>query len=98
MKKDLPAAVSQIASFMGADLPSDVIAKIAALTEFDAMKKDNTANYTEIKEGIRPGGTEFMRKGVVGDWKNFLTPEQSAQIDAICEEKLKGTGLEFDYE
>ena len=43
MKKDLPAAVSQVASFIGADISSDVIAKIAALTDFNTMKKDNTA-------------------------------------------------------
>ena len=26
-----------------------------------------------------------MHKGEVGDWMNYLTPEQSAQIDKMCE-------------
>ncbi len=87
MKKDLPQAVSKIASFMEIDLPGEIITKIAELTTFDAMKGDNTANLTWLKT-FQDG--KFMRKGVVGDWKNFLSAEQSAQIDRLCAEKLKG--------
>ena len=46
MKKDLSAAVSQVASFIGADISNDVIGKIADMTSFDKMKSDNTANYS----------------------------------------------------
>ena len=93
MKKDLPAAVSQVASFMGADISSDVIAKIATLTDFKSMKKESTAHRSVFtKSG------NFFRKGIVGDWKNHLSPEQSAEIDAICAQRLEGTGLEFDYQ
>ena len=93
MKKDLPAAVSQVASFMGADISSDVIAKIATLTDFKSMKKESTAHRSVFtKSG------NFFRKGMVGDWKNHLSPEQSAEIDAICAQRLEGTGLEFDYQ
>ena len=98
MKKDLTAAVSQVASFIGADLSSEVIAKIAALTDFNTMKDDDTTNHSDAKPILRPDSTDFMRKGEVGDWKNYLSPEQSAEMDAICAQKLVGTGLEFKYE
>ena len=99
MKKDLPVAVSQVASFIGADISSDVIGKIAVLTDFEYMKNDDTANMSELKPYLRPDrSTEFMRKGEVGDWKNYLSPEQSAEMDAICAQRLEGTGLEFQYE
>ncbi len=39
-----------------------------------------------------------MRKGIVGDWKNFLSAEQSTEMDAICAARLKDTGLVFEYE
>ncbi len=97
MKRDLQGAVSLIASFLGADLSSDVIAKIADLTSFEKMQKDSTVNYYWLDSG-RKGATKFLRKGVVGDWKHFLTAEQSTEMDAICAERLKGTGLEFQYE
>ena len=84
---------------MGADVSSDVIAKIAALTDFEYMKNDDTVNQSELKPFLRPDcSIEFMRKGEVSDWKNCLSPEQSAEMDAICAQKLKGTGLEFQYE
>ena len=95
MKRDLPAAVSQVASFIGADISSDVIAKIAALTDFEAMKKDATVKKNIPKQ---PGGTDFYRKGKVGDWKNLLSPEQSAEVDTICAKKFEGTGLQFGFE
>ena len=36
--------------------------------------------------------------GQVGDWKNHFTDAQSKALDDIYEEKLRGTGLEFDFE
>ena len=82
MKKDLPLAVSKIAAFMEIDLSDETITKIAELTTFDAMKKDDTANLSQAKRfHDENGGNKFMRKGVVGDWKNYLSAEQSAEID-----------------
>jgi hypothetical protein len=95
MKRDLPGAVSQIASFLEADLSSDVIDKIADLTTFEKMKNDNSANLSWLRLRKKKGD-EFMRKGIVGDWKNFFTAEQSAEMDSICAEKLNG--FEFRYE
>jgi hypothetical protein len=37
----------------------------------------------------------FFRKGKVGDWKNYLTEEMAKKLDAVIEEKLKGSGLTF---
>ena len=98
MKRDLHGAVSQIAAFLEAKLTSDTIKKIAEATRFEQMKDDDTANYSWSKFRQKEGAPKFMRKGVVGDWKNFLSAEQSAEMDAICAERLKGTGLEFKYE
>ncbi len=98
MKKDLAQAISRIAAFMEVKLSDDVITKIADLTSFEKMAKDSTANFSWSDHWQKENVPVFMRKGIVGDWKNFLTAEQSAQIDAICAEKLKGPGLIFDYE
>ncbi|XP_072042744.1 sulfotransferase 1C2-like [Amphiura filiformis] len=38
----------------------------------------------------------FMRKGKVGDWRNHFTVAQNQAMDALIEDKLKGTGLKFE--
>ena len=38
---------------------------------------------------------KFIRKGIVGDSKNYFTPEMDAEWDPWIESQLKGTGLTF---
>ena len=106
MKKDLPSAVATIAKFIGCNLTQEMIEDIATKSGFENVKKKAVERAAEA-EGVegtpashhdivsKPG---FYRKGVIGDWKNYFTPEQSAQFDAIYAERMKGTGLEFDFE
>ena len=95
MKKDLPSAVARIARFIGVDISDEIISKIAEKTSFSAMKSNDTANYSWSQTS---GKADFMRKGEVGDWVNYFTPEQSAEMDRVCSERLQGTGLEFIFE
>ncbi|KAG5599649.1 hypothetical protein H5410_031019 [Solanum commersonii] len=39
--------------------------------------------------------SSFFKKGVVGDWKNHLTPKMEEQLDKITRLKLQGSGLEL---
>ena len=41
-------------------------------------------------------GPKLLRKGVVGDWENYFTPEQSERFDKELLAKLDGTGLVFE--
>ena len=65
------------------------------------MKNDATVNLSwlgpkQFKD--EEGKATFIRKGVIGDWKNHFTAEQSARIEAVCAERFKDTGIEFEYE
>jgi len=40
----------------------------------------------------------ILRKGVVGDWKNYFTPEMNERFEKEVLANLKGTGLEFEFE
>ena len=96
MKRNPRTAVTSIASFLGYSLTDEVIDKIVIDTSFDKMKDNKTANKDYGKE-VLLGQGQFMRKGVIGDWRNVFTPEQSAMMDALVEEKFAGSGLVFDY-
>lgn len=61
------------------------------LSSFQAMKAANPVKWSGTRaEGAQP----FIRRGAVGDWKNYLTPEQSRRIDEKLSRKLDGTGAE----
>ena len=58
------------------------------------MKKERNVNYTWI-----PGFKgNFIRKGQVGDWKNYFTEEQNKRFDSLYAEKTAGSGLELEFD
>ncbi|XP_019640048.1 PREDICTED: sulfotransferase family cytosolic 1B member 1-like [Branchiostoma belcheri] len=91
MKKDVASEVKKIAKFLEADLDAATIARIAEKCTFEGMKSTlDNSRYS--------GRRVNARKGVVGDWKNYFTDEQNQAFDAQYDEKLKGTGLDFEFE
>ena len=97
MKKDLPSAVSTIAKFIGQDISKELVEEIAHKTTFENMKKDSSANYEQLQKFKAPTRMDFMWKGVVGDWKNYFTPEQAARMDAVYNKRMKGTGINQQF-
>ncbi|PPD66526.1 hypothetical protein GOBAR_DD36602 [Gossypium barbadense] len=47
------------------------------------------------KRGRVIENSAYFRKGVVGDWRNYLSDEMGKKIDVIMEEKLMGPGFTF---
>ena len=97
MKMDLPQTVKTIADFLGYRLSPETISTIAEQTTFKAMKKNPAGNGDYYDEYRREKSSPFMRKGVVGDWRNYFTAEQSARMDEECAKRFSGSGLKFDY-
>ena len=83
-----------IANFINKPLSDDLISRIAEQCTFSGMKK-NAASYSIP---TKDGESSMLRKGVVGDWKNYFTPELNERFENEVLAKLKGTGLEFDFE
>ena len=88
-----PGVVQKIAKFIGRELPLEIVERIVKQTSFNVMKKDETVNYSWIN-GIKG---DFIRKGEVGDWKNYFTEEQNKRFDSLYAEKMAGSGLEFEF-
>ena len=38
-----------------------------------------------------------MRKGAIGDWKTQFSTEDSQRLDKLYQDRLSGTGLEFNF-
>ncbi|XP_019624425.1 PREDICTED: sulfotransferase 1C2-like [Branchiostoma belcheri] len=100
MKRDLRGHVVKIANFLGKTLSDQRIDEVVANCTFSAMKENPATNVTKNPIFKQRGAKdfEFMRKGEVGDWKNWLSPEQNETLDAIYREKMKGVDLTFEFE
>ncbi|XP_071491198.1 sulfotransferase 1A1-like [Diadema antillarum] len=106
MKKDHRGAVEQVASFMGKSFSDDVIDRIVEASTFSAMKNSKSANPDSVIVTYAPAtdenpiksGLSFMRKGAIGDWKNYFTVNQNRRFDELYAKEMAGTGLEFQFE
>ena len=90
----MPSYVRRIAEFLNHPLSDEIINRIAEQCTFQGMKKNEISYKIMDEEQSSP----LLRKGVVGGWKNYFTPELNERFEKEVMEKLKGTGLEFDFE
>lgn len=106
MKKDLPSTIYQCAEFLGVNdkLNDEEVSRMCDHLNFDKMQRNQAVNLEPI---YNPDGgdsddgkhsAKFIRKGQIGDWKNYMTNEMSERFDEWIESHSFGTGLEFAYE
>ncbi|XP_072044653.1 LOW QUALITY PROTEIN: sulfotransferase 1C4-like [Amphiura filiformis] len=99
MKKDHKAAVTQICEFLGYNHSEEMLDTITEHSSFSSMKKNPMTNPDSLfpRKRLPEEDISFMRKGKVGDWRNYFTDEQNNALDETYKEKLEGTGLQFDF-
>ncbi|XP_060137564.1 sulfotransferase 1B1-like [Zootoca vivipara] len=96
MKEDLAREVRRVKDFLEVELSEDALQKIVHHASFQTMKKNPMTNYETVPNVIfdKTKGN-FMRKGEVGDWKNYFTVAQWEEFDADYRRKMEGTTLRF---
>ncbi len=97
LKKDLQKEVGTISHFLKYSLSVTEQQEVAAACTFEAMKKNQIGAIEKHKAQTMKKNKSFYRKGVVGDWKNYFSPEQTKAFDHWCKTNLKGTGLSFIF-
>ncbi|GMR55891.1 hypothetical protein PMAYCL1PPCAC_26086, partial [Pristionchus mayeri] len=80
LKVDLAKEVKKIEEFIGVPLTSEERDNVIEHCSFQAMKANTMANRSGHSSLDHTRG-EFLRKGVVGDWKNHFTVAQSEAFD-----------------
>ncbi|XP_027126402.1 cytosolic sulfotransferase 7-like isoform X1 [Coffea arabica] len=96
MKMNPRGEVTKLASFLGRPfINDDEVDRIISRCSLERLK-----GMQVNKEGRADSGlpkSSFFRRGVVGDWKNHLTPEMKERLDEIARKKFQGAGLDIYY-
>ncbi|KAL0103128.1 hypothetical protein PUN28_017452 [Cardiocondyla obscurior] len=100
MKKDQEAAIKKTAKFLEKNVTNEQIIGLCEHLKFSKMVVNPSVNMQLIinsQEGtLKDPNTNFIRKGIVGDWTNFMSKELSHRFDKWIEENVSGTNLKFD--
>uniref|UniRef100_A0A915EK20 Sulfotransferase domain-containing protein n=1 Tax=Ditylenchus dipsaci TaxID=166011 RepID=A0A915EK20_9BILA len=72
------------------------MAKVLQHCTFDSMKDNKMANrdFWLFDQTV----SKFMRKGQIGDWKNYFSIAQAQVFDELYEKRMLGTGLNFRFD
>jgi hypothetical protein len=88
MKKDIRSVINRVATFLGIEINKKLLERTVVVSSIDYLK------MTGYNEKIIPAHTaasfKFIRKGIVGDWRTVLTPEQNRLMNQRFREKSKG--------
>jgi hypothetical protein len=97
LREDLATQIRRMSAFLHSTLSPQAVAAIAAHCSFQNMSADPFTN----REGdpiMDFSIARFLRKGVVGDWKNYFTERQNERVDAEFERKVKSGHPPFAVE
>ncbi|KAK6622471.1 hypothetical protein RUM43_012828 [Polyplax serrata] len=101
MKKDQVGAIRKAAEFLNKNLTEEDVQKLADHLSFNKMRQNPAVNLEPLlaktagPEFLKNSELRFIRKGEIGDHKNFMSDELIERFDKWTAENLEGTGLSF---
>ncbi|XP_062298485.1 sulfotransferase 2B1-like [Scomber scombrus] len=99
MITDLKESVARMSQFLEKSLDAQVIEKIADRCVFKNMKQNKMSNYSQVPRGFMDQTkSEFLRKGIAGDWKNQLTVAEVKHFDAVYKDRMKDFKYKFPWD
>ncbi|XP_046548124.1 sulfotransferase 1B1-like [Haliotis rubra] len=84
MKQNPLEEIRKLAVFLGVHADDSLYSAVAEKCSFKNMKDDKKPYDPKFN-----GQLIVYRKGQVGDWQNWLTPEQNEMFDKLYQEKMK---------
>ncbi|KAF2888820.1 hypothetical protein ILUMI_17353 [Ignelater luminosus] len=102
MKTNLPSVIRQVAKFLEKDLTDEQIELLTKHLSFESMKNNPSVNFETYLERLRRSNFvvkdgSFIRTGVVGKYKEELSPEIVKKLDEWIKKNVTGTSFEQEY-
>ncbi len=99
LKADLPAAVDDVAGFMGVALTPEERAAVLARCSFAYMREHRSRFSAPPFPLAKPDQfPALIRRGAQGRSDELLSAAQQRQIDALARERLQALGCDFPYD
>ncbi|GIY12021.1 sulfotransferase 1C4 [Caerostris darwini] len=98
--KDIHGSIRKISRFLNKDLTEKEICDIADHCSFSNMSQNPNVNYQHWDDlGIRKQyEAKFMRKGQVGDWKNYFNTEMNHRMDSWIDDNFSDIKASFVFD
>jgi Sulfotransferase domain len=96
MKRDLPAAVREVAAMMGVSLTETELGRVVERCSFEDMKR-NEPRFAPPRMLFTRQHATMVRAGKVGGSGELLTRAQQAAIDRHFQRELLELGSDFPY-
>jgi hypothetical protein len=98
VKSEPRRSIERVASIMGVDLTESQLAKVIERASFEYMK----AHESQFAPPQPPFGDEsnptlMVRRGASGQSGELLSLAQQAELDRLCQAKLRELGSDFPY-
>ncbi|XP_053126990.1 sulfotransferase 2B1-like isoform X2 [Hemicordylus capensis] len=98
LHQDLKGCVERLSAFLGCPLQPDQIASICQHCSFASMSENTTAHLALIpREIMDPSKGSFMRKGIIGDWKNHFSLRQDTHFNQTYQQEMDHCDLGFTW-
>ncbi|XP_058011126.1 sulfotransferase 2B1-like isoform X2 [Ahaetulla prasina] len=91
LHQDLKHCVERLSAFLDHPLQPDQAECILEHCSFAVMKENIMVNCKLVPPEIMDfQKSQFMRKGIVGDWRNHFSPKQSALFNEKYQQEMRG--------
>lgn len=97
MKQDCAAELRKLVKFLGLSASDQLCQDVAEACEFKKLKAVIQDRPDPLRLSWKEGAEGMCRKGIVGDWQNWFSPEDRELHDKVLAEKLSGTFLADRY-
>ncbi|XP_042293724.1 sulfotransferase 2B1-like [Sceloporus undulatus] len=98
LHQDLEGSIERLCAFLGHPVKPDLTDSIRKHCSFASMSQNDMVNGALVpQEILDTSKSQFMRKGIVGDWKNHFSPLQSALFSKKYQEEMGGLDLPFKW-
>lgn len=81
IKKDLKSVIIKVAKFLDKKLNDKNIDELMEHLSFESMRKNDSVNNRRVFNPEKKNKFPFIRKGIVGDYKNEMSPEMIKNFD-----------------